>query len=240
MSKSNSPGENNQQPCESPSTSFFRLDGKSPVPSEFRSPDTFSIIRLRSCRIARPHHKTLRCTRLLVSVSLQALPPSAYQLWTEDKIIPTPAVVPFRSNVIDFASGPRCWTGCALDERANSWPANCDDCRTLLGIFMQDDAGEFCKTKPEEPELSEKLIWNGFSVTSSRPFDAVVSAIKASIGNPDIAEHGQARQRAATVPFDFQAFNFDHMLVDGAPSVRATLSCRRLAGTIGGLFGRRP
>ncbi len=109
MSKSDSPGENNQLPADGPFTSFFRLDGKSSVPSEFRSPNTFTITRLRS-PAGLPDRITKRSAApaLLVSVSLEALPQSAYQLWTEDKIIPTAAVDPFRSNVIDFASGPRC------------------------------------------------------------------------------------------------------------------------------------
>jgi uncharacterized protein (DUF302 family) len=37
-----------------------------------------------------------------------------------------------------------------------------------------------------------------FSVTSSKPFDAVVAAIKASIGHPNMAEFWQATQRAKT------------------------------------------
>jgi uncharacterized protein (DUF302 family) len=37
-----------------------------------------------------------------------------------------------------------------------------------------------------------------FSVISSKPFDAVVAAIKASIGHPNMAELWQAAQRATT------------------------------------------
>lgn len=36
-------------------------------------------------------------------------------MWTSDKLIPTSIVHPFRSNVIDFDSQPRCWAGCAFD-----------------------------------------------------------------------------------------------------------------------------
>jgi AraC-like DNA-binding protein len=36
-------------------------------------------------------------------------------LWTADKLIPTSVVHPFRSNVIDFDTQPRCWAGCAFD-----------------------------------------------------------------------------------------------------------------------------
>ena len=37
-----------------------------------------------------------------------------------------------------------------------------------------------------------------FSVTSSKPFEAVVASIKASIGHPNMAEFWQATQRATT------------------------------------------
>jgi len=37
-----------------------------------------------------------------------------------------------------------------------------------------------------------------FSVTSSKPFDTVVAAIKASVGHPNMAEFAQATQRATT------------------------------------------
>ncbi len=116
MSKSDSEGENNPLRAEGPFTSFFRLDAHSSVPTEFRCPSTFTITRLRS-PVGLPDRITKRSAApaLLVSVSLAALPKSDYQLWTEDKLIPTTAVDPFRSNVIDFASGPRCWTGCAFD-----------------------------------------------------------------------------------------------------------------------------
>ena len=37
-----------------------------------------------------------------------------------------------------------------------------------------------------------------FTVTSTKPFDGVVAAIKASIGHPDMAEFWQSTQRAAS------------------------------------------
>jgi hypothetical protein len=37
-----------------------------------------------------------------------------------------------------------------------------------------------------------------FTVISSKPFDEVVTAIKASIGHPNMAEFWQATQRATT------------------------------------------
>ena len=48
MSKSDSLDKNNRPSTESPFTTFVRLDGKSSVPSEFRTPNTFIITRLRS------------------------------------------------------------------------------------------------------------------------------------------------------------------------------------------------
>ena len=136
MSKSDSPGENNHLPAEGPVTSFLMLDGKSEVPSVFRSPNTFTITRLRS-PVGLPDRITKRSVApaLLVSVSLKALPRSGYQLWTEDKIVPTAAVDPFRSNVIDFASAPRCWTGCAFDYLHYSVPhEGLDDIALDLGV----------------------------------------------------------------------------------------------------------
>ena len=46
--------------------------------------------------------------------------------------------------------------------------------------------------------MIRKVDLERFSVISSKPFDAVVAAIKASIGHPNMAELWQATQRAAT------------------------------------------
>ena len=43
-----------------------------------------------------------------------------------------------------------------------------------------------------------KVEMERFSVTSSKPFDMVVAAIKASVGHPNMAEFAQATQRATT------------------------------------------
>jgi AraC family transcriptional regulator len=101
---------------EAPFATFIQLDGRSAVPSQFRTPGTFTITRLRS-----PTGLPDRITKLspvpalLVSVSLKSLPSSSYQVWSADKLIPTSIVHPFRSNVIDFDSQPRCWAGSAFD-----------------------------------------------------------------------------------------------------------------------------
>ena len=44
-----------------------------------------------------------------------------------------------------------------------------------------------------------KVELEPFSVTSSKPFDVVVSALKAVIGNPDLAEFMKATTVAWTV-----------------------------------------
>jgi len=46
--------------------------------------------------------------------------------------------------------------------------------------------------------MIRKVEMERFTVTSSKPFDAVVAAIKASVGHPNMAEFWQAAQRATT------------------------------------------
>lgn len=141
MSRTASPNGNNQPSAETPFTTFVRLDGKSSVPSEFCTPNTFTITRLRS-PAGLPDRITKRSAvpAMLVSVPLQALPRSKYQLWTEDKLIPTSSVDPFRSNVIDFASGPRCWAGSAFDYVHYSIPREVlDDVARDLGFGAVND-----------------------------------------------------------------------------------------------------
>lgn len=117
MDRSVSPkaGKTPQSP-EAPFTTFIQLDGKSAVPSQFHTPGIFTITRLQS-PIGLPDRitKLSPVPALLVSVSLKTLPSSSYQVWTADKLIPTSIVHPFRSNVIDFDSQPRCWAGSAFD-----------------------------------------------------------------------------------------------------------------------------
>src|SRR6266446_344738 len=101
---------------EAPFTTFIQLDGRSPVPSQFRTSGTFTIIRLQSpAGLPDRITKLSPVPALLVSISLKSLPSSRYQVWTADKLIPTSIVHPFRSNVIDFDSQPSCWAGCAFD-----------------------------------------------------------------------------------------------------------------------------
>lgn len=61
-------------------------------------------------------------------------------MWTSDKLIPTSIVHPFRSNVIDFDSQPRCWAGCAFDYVHYSVPrAGLDDIAEHLGFGRVTD-----------------------------------------------------------------------------------------------------
>jgi uncharacterized protein (DUF302 family) len=46
--------------------------------------------------------------------------------------------------------------------------------------------------------MIRKIEMERFTVISSKPFDAVIAAIKASIGHPNMAEFAQATQRATS------------------------------------------
>ena len=126
---------------EVPFTTFIQLDGKSPVPSQFRTPGTFTITRLRSpAGIPDRITKLSPVPALLVSISLKSLPSSSYKVWTGDKLIPTSLVHPFRSNVIDFDSEPRCWAGSAFDYVHYSVPRKgLDDIAEDLGSGRVSD-----------------------------------------------------------------------------------------------------
>jgi len=126
---------------EAPFTTFIQLDGRSSVPSQFRVPGTFTITRLQSpTGLPGRITKLSPVAALLVSVSLKSLPSSCYQVWTEDKLIETTAVQPFRSNVIDFDSQPRCWAGSAFDYVHYSVPrSGLDDVAEDLGLGRVSD-----------------------------------------------------------------------------------------------------
>jgi AraC-like DNA-binding protein len=56
-------------------------------------------------------------------------------VWAADKLMPTSIVHPFRSNVIDFDSQPRCWAGSAFDYVHYSVPRKeLDDIAEDLGL----------------------------------------------------------------------------------------------------------
>jgi AraC family transcriptional regulator len=116
MDKNASPKTAPQRPPEAPFTTFIRLDGKSAVPSQFRTAGTFTITRLQSpAGLPERITKLSPVPALLVSISLKSLPSSSYQVWSADRLVPTSTVHSFRSNVIDFDSQPRCWAGSAFD-----------------------------------------------------------------------------------------------------------------------------
>ncbi len=143
MNKNASPkaGKTQRASPEAPSTTFIQLDGKSPVPSQFRTPGTFTITRLQSpAGLPERITKLSPVPALLVSISLKSLPSSSYQVWSADKLIPTSIVHPFRSNVIDFDSQPRCWAGCAFDYVHYSVPREgLDDIAEDLGFGRVKD-----------------------------------------------------------------------------------------------------
>jgi len=61
-------------------------------------------------------------------------------VWTADKLIATSIVQPFRSNVIDFDSQPRCWAGSAFDYVHYSVPRKgLDDIAEDLGSGRVSD-----------------------------------------------------------------------------------------------------
>jgi AraC family transcriptional regulator len=130
-----------QTSAEVPFTTFIQLDGKSNVPSQFRTPASFTITRLQSpAGLPDRITKLSPVPALLVSVSLKPLPSSSYQVWTSDKLIPTSAVHAFCSNVIDFDSQPMCWAGCAFDYVHYSVPrAGLDDIAEDLGFGQVRD-----------------------------------------------------------------------------------------------------
>jgi hypothetical protein len=68
-----------------------------------RHPDSFTITRLESSSgLADRITKVSSVPALLVSVSIKSLAIGEYQLWDDDKLVPTPYTPPFRSTVIDF------------------------------------------------------------------------------------------------------------------------------------------
>ena len=136
-------GRNTSQKAshEAPFTTFIRLDARSTVPSQFRVPRTFTITRLQSpAGLPDRITKLSPIPALLVSISLKSLASSSYRVWSADKLIATSIVHPFRSNVIDFDSQPRCWAGSAFDYVHYSVPRQgLDDIVEDLGFGRVSD-----------------------------------------------------------------------------------------------------
>ena len=126
---------------EAPFTTFIQLNERSAVPSQFRTPGTFTITRLQSpAGLPDRITKLSPVPALLVSISLKSLPSSSYQVWSADKLIATSTVHPFRSNIIDFDSQPMCWAGSAFDYVHYSVPRQgLDDIAEGLGFGRVSD-----------------------------------------------------------------------------------------------------
>jgi AraC family transcriptional regulator len=96
--------------------SHLHVNDASLIPAVWRAPSSFSVLRLASdCGMAERITKLASAPALLVSVSIRSLAMSDYQLWVDDKLVPTPFIPAFRSNVVDLDAKPRCWAGSAFD-----------------------------------------------------------------------------------------------------------------------------
>src|SRR6266700_72331 len=94
----------------------LRVNDASLIPAVWRAPDSFSILRLESeCGMADRITKLASAPALLVSVSIKPLAISDYQLWVDDKLVPTPFIAAFRTNVVDLDARLQCWAGSAFD-----------------------------------------------------------------------------------------------------------------------------
>src|SRR5882757_2075466 len=96
--------------------SHVQVNDAASIPSVWRAPASFSVVRLESaCGMADRITKLASAPALLVSVSIRSLSMANYQLWVDDKLVPTPFIPAFRSNVVDLDAKPRCWAGSAFD-----------------------------------------------------------------------------------------------------------------------------
>ena len=142
VNKTHTRGQNRIPPrspeawSEDPFTTHIKLDRNSSVPSPFRTPGTFTVTRLESSAgLPNRITKLSSVPALLVSISLKSLPLHSYQVWVADKVIPTPIIPAFRSNVIDFDSEPSCWAGKAFDYVHYTLPrVELDDIAADLGF----------------------------------------------------------------------------------------------------------
>src|ERR1700704_1007071 len=97
------------------SASHRHLKESSSIPPVVRA-DSFAITRLESpIGLADPITKVSSVPALLVSVSIKALAIGDYQMWLDDKLVPTSYTPPFRSAVLDFDAQPKCLPGSAFD-----------------------------------------------------------------------------------------------------------------------------
>jgi AraC family transcriptional regulator len=96
--------------------SHLQVNDPSLIPAVWRAPESFSVLRLESeCGMVNRITKLASAPALLVSVSIKSLEIADYQLWVDDKLVPTPSIRAFRSNVVDLDTKPQCWAGRAFD-----------------------------------------------------------------------------------------------------------------------------
>src|ERR1700680_331954 len=115
--------------------SHVHLKESSSIPSVVRA-DSFAITRLESpIGLADRITKVSSVPALLFAVPIKSLAISDYQLWLDDKHVPTPYVPAFRSNVIDLDAQPGCWVGNAFDYVLFHVPRKgLDDIASDLGV----------------------------------------------------------------------------------------------------------
>jgi len=114
------PDHNRSRPCgpivDAGLVSHLHVSDASSIPSVWRAPASFSVLRLESaCGMADRITKLASAPALLVSVSIRSLSMANYRLWVDDKLVPTPFIPAFRSNVVDLDAKPRCLAGSAFD-----------------------------------------------------------------------------------------------------------------------------
>ena len=92
-------------------------------------------MRLESeCGLVDRINKVASAPALLVSVSITPLVRHDYQLWVDQKVVPTPHVGPFRTNVVELDAKPSCWAGSKFDFMHYTIPRNAlDDIAADLG-----------------------------------------------------------------------------------------------------------
>jgi AraC family transcriptional regulator len=96
--------------------SHVHLKEPSSIPSVLRGGDAFTITRMESSSgLADRITKVSSVPALLVAVAIKSLARADCQFWVDDKPVPTPYILPFRSNVIDLDAQPGCWPESAFD-----------------------------------------------------------------------------------------------------------------------------
>jgi pimeloyl-ACP methyl ester carboxylesterase len=109
-----------QTSTEASFTTFIQLDGESPVPSQFRTPGTFTITRLQSLAgLPDRITKLSPVPALLVSISLKSLPSSSYNSTAEDVALTKATIGRVSSPVIlvGHSYGGSVITGAGTDDR---------------------------------------------------------------------------------------------------------------------------